>query len=215
MSAGKMMKRKTSPIAVVLLLLTLPASYLFLDHPVALLVKRMWLSAGTHSFLSSEIPDLLSPFTFVVTLFSWIVYVRDRSHGTVSKRTSASLLTGLTVPVAFLAKAVLKFSFGRVNTRYWLSASVTDAFHWFRGGDNYSGFPSGHMTVLTVVILALWHVYPDYRVAYTLFLTAVPLALIATGYHFVSDVLAGACVAILINICAVRILKSTQEMPGD
>ena len=64
--------------------------------------------------------------------------------------------------------------------------------HWFHGGGDYSGFPSGHMAVFTCLALGLRRFYPRYRYAYLAFLFSLAAALIATEYHFLGDVIGGA-----------------------
>jgi membrane-associated phospholipid phosphatase len=62
------------------------------------------------------------------------------------------------------------------------------------------------MAVFTPIALALWRFQPRLRVAYVGFLLLLGFALVATGYHFLSDVVAGACLGWLIDLAANRIL---------
>ncbi len=64
-------------------------------------------------------------------------------------------------------------------------------FRWLHGAGTYNGFPSGHMAVFTVLVIALCRFYPQYRSAFLGFLSVLALALIATDYHFRSDIIGG------------------------
>jgi hypothetical protein len=186
--------------------LMLAASYFFLDHALALFVKNTILSNQKTAVLAADIPDVLLPMVCIVSVLAWAVYFFDRHRGVLAKRTSFALLVGTTLPLTFMLKDALKFAFGRINTRYWLLHSGLSEFHWFSGADNYNGFPSGHMSVFTVLLLAAGTYYPGLKnVSYGL-LAALALALIATDYHFLSDIIAGVYLAPIIHFSVIRIL---------
>ena len=53
------------------------------------------------------------------------------------------------------------------------------------------GFPSGHMAVFTTLAVACWLFFPKVRAACLAGIAALGVALIATGQHFLSDLIAG------------------------
>ncbi len=173
-----------------------------LDIPVALLVRRHLFGNRSWSQYTSSIPDALLILVVVVTVCAYSCYRYRISHGSLDVATVTYKMLAVAAPISFLAKSVLKYVFGRINTREWLNAPQEYGFHWFNGGERNSGFPSGHMAVFTALIAVLWRLHPRYRPAYLTLLFLLGLALIATNYHFVSDVIAGTYLGLLVETCA-------------
>ena len=146
----------------------------------------------------SSLPDLLLLMVIIVSTLAWAGYFFLSSKGISDQRTRLFLGLGTSLPVAFASKDLLKWIFGRVDTRFWLAKPDSYAFHWFHGGRNFEGFPSGHMLVFTPLFLALWNFSPKAR---PLILTAwlgLAAALLITEYHFLGDVIAGSYAGYLI-----------------
>lgn len=114
------------------------------------------------------------------------------------------------VPASYIVKSVLKYIFGKTNTREWLLRAEPYGFHWFHGGEGYSGFPSGHMAVFTVLAAALWRFYPSYKPLYLLLTLILAFALITTNYHFLSDVIAGAYMGVIVEAITCKLLNRNQ-----
>jgi membrane-associated phospholipid phosphatase len=167
-----------------------------LDLPLAAWVARYMGSHAPH-LGTSDIPDLLLISVVILTSLSWMGYfylVRLNIH---DRRTLFCQVTGTVLPLSFGMKTVLKWAFGRTETRAWLSDPSLYGFHWFAGTKGLQGFPSGHMLVFTPLLLALWHFYPRYRLYYGVIWSGLGIALLVTEYHFLGDVVAGACVGVL------------------
>jgi membrane-associated phospholipid phosphatase len=173
-------------------------SYYFLDKKIALFVNRVLISNARFSFFSKEVPDLLFPLVCAIAGIGWMVYYYHVRKGIYNKHARFFLLIASAVPLAFFLKSILKLAVGRTTTRFWLRHPHVREFHWFHGVGHYAGFPSGHMAVFSVLVIALWRFYPRYRLAYGGFLFVLALALIATDYHFLSDIIAGAYLGLLI-----------------
>jgi membrane-associated phospholipid phosphatase len=177
----------------------------FVDLPLA-----AWISGHLRTYGLDEdntkVPDLLLITVAIMTSFSWIVYfslVRRNIH---DRRTVLCQVTGTVLPMSFALKTVLKWLFGRTETRAWLADPGMHGFHWFAGTEGLSGFPSGHMLVYSPLFLALWHFYPRYRRYYGLAWFGLGVALITTQYHFLSDVIAGAYIGALLFLGVRRVL---------
>jgi membrane-associated phospholipid phosphatase len=182
-----------------LALLLVAGSYYFLDQEIALFVQKVVWSGKQFSLIAANIPDTLFLMVCIITSVAWAVYLYDRYKGLSGNQMAVSMLIGVSLPVTFFLKSVLKFIFGGINTRYWLAGSVARDFRWFHGDENYSGFPSGHMAVFTALLLGMWEYYPRYRPAYIALLFALALALILTDYHFLSDIIAGAYLGYIVH----------------
>lgn len=189
------MSRKT--VAIFCSAVAILGSCLLLDHPIALLVRRV---AVQKQVLSQNLPDLLLSAVLVVTMLLWGCYHYRNYRGIDDTMTRFFRLAAWTVPWAYVLKSVLKPLFGRVNTRYWLDHQSEPDFIWFRGGDWHNGFPSGHMAVFTAFMVSVWLFYPRLRPVCLVFMIVLGVALIATNYHFLSDVLAGALLGVLVNM---------------
>ncbi len=185
------MNLKKTAVGFFLVVCFTAGSYYYLDQPIALFVKDVFLSGREQTLFSANIFDALLPMVFIIAAIAWVLYFRDKRHGAFGIRTAFSLLVGTSLPIAFVLKSLLKFLFGGIATRFWLACNVVREFHWFHGVDAYVGFPSGHMIVFTVLLMDLGKYYPRYRWACAGSLFLLALALIVTDYHFLSDVIAG------------------------
>ncbi len=179
----------------------------YVDVPVARFFDRLLQLDPRWRSYTGNIPDLLQFFVLVATAFSWAGYwvLSRRGRGYEARFLR---LAGTCIPASYVAKEVLKLVFSRSNTRAWLAHRVSYAFHWFHGGSGLNGFPSGHMAVFTALGAALWLYYGRYRPVYAAGLSALGLALIVTDYHFVSDVIGGFYLGVLVCLY-------TQRWLGD
>ncbi len=203
---------KKAVFSLVATLVLVVVSIYVLDLPLAAwFAERQW----SYSLRAAAVkmPELSS---IVVTLASlgWIAYLFLVSQNTSRSTRSFCLITAITLPLSFGVKVVLKWVFGRTETLNWLTQSHPDSFHWFAGKAGYLSFPSGHMLVLTPLILALWHFYPRYRVYYGIVWCCLGAALTATSEHFLSDVLAGAYFGSIIYLATSRAIEAfDSRMP--
>lgn len=140
----------------------------------------------------SKIPDILFLLVCFSSALFWGNYLILRLRGITNDQARFSQIAGSVIPLAFLLKGLCKWVFGRTNTRVWLASRGSDDFHWFQGGGDYSSFPSGHMAVFTAFLAVVWIFYPRFRSLSLGFVLVLAVALIATDYHYLSDVLAGA-----------------------
>ncbi len=197
------------PVVVVLVVLC----YRYVDVPVAAFFERLlrWNAGWRH--YTAHLPDLLTTFVIVGTALSWGAYPVARARGRTHDAELLRLI-GTCLPVSFATKAVFKLVFSRTNTRAWLAGYSDPGFHWFHGGALYASFPSGHMTVFAAFFTALWFYYGRFRAFYAGMLMLLAIALIATDYHFVGDVVAGAYAGVAVSF-AVRWLLGRIDRLRD
>jgi membrane-associated phospholipid phosphatase len=188
-------------------------SIFFLDGPIAIFCKRMARSSRSLAILMGDMPDLLLPVAGLATVLAWIGYGILRRRGINNNYTQFFKLTAVTIPVSYAVKSVLKYVFGRVETRHWLRHPVSLGFHFFTGNGDLSGFPSGHMTVFTVVVAAAYVYLPRYRWVYVGLLASLAILLIVTDYHFLSDVIAGTWLGILVHLATANALSLDAPFP--
>ena len=190
------MKKSLQTFLFTILLVAL--CIVWLDEPVAVWIHAEWLS-GSVGETTLEIPDLLLPLVVAVTAFGWLGRFRFKSDPCRRNLQRCCALLGVVAPGAYLARALLKFVFGRIETRAWLVQPGSTGFHWFGGFEPYNGFPSGHMLVCAALAAVLWRSYPKFAVLYAAGLLVLAASLILTDYHFLGDVIAGAYAGLLVH----------------
>ena len=163
---------------------------LWVDRPLAGLIDR-WLPPG--GVVPESIPDLLALFVaalsgFMVLLWLWS-WTTGRRHTRLGR---LSPLLSIGLPLAFGVKTFTKWFFGRTETRMFLSTHHSCYFcHWLHGYGPYTGFPSGHMLVVSLTLVLASACYPRLRRFSNALLLILALGLILSSYHFLSDVIAG------------------------
>ena len=188
----------------------------FLDIPVALYVRDHLYANSKWSRLTSEIPDLLLMVVLLTTFAACSIYLVRTKKGIYDAATRFAKLLAWVAPVSYLAKVALKFMFGRVNTRQWLNEPDLYGFYWFQGRANCQGFPSGHMIVVVTILAVVWRFSPKSRPFCLVTACLLGIALMATNYHFLSDVIAGAYVGMLIEAITCRmVLRETAQPAGS
>ena len=177
------------------------------DVPLALLVKESFRKSPTWAKYVSDIPDTLFLVVCVTTLVSCAGYLVRVQKNVFDRATRCFLLIAFVVPLSYAGKSVLKFVFGRVNTRVWLSRPELYGFHWFHGSRLWEGFPSGHMAVFTALFAALWRYYPRSRPLCLFLSLLLAAALVVTNYHFLGDVVGGVYLGIFVEAGTYAALK--------
>ena len=177
-----------------------------LDIAVAEFVRQYLYTSKGWRHLTSSIPDTLLIAVACVTAGSYAMFRYRASRYGMDATALMFKILAVTAPVSYIVKSFLKYAFGRINTREWLHAPQEYGFHWFSGVGRYSGFPSGHMLVVTALGAVVWRFNPRYRPACMGALLVLALAMIATNYHFVSDVIAGTYAGLVVEECVCRVM---------
>ena len=182
----------------VIVLLAILVSIKFLDAEIALRILKFLLSFRTLHKLTQNIPDILAFLVGVGTILMWIIYFFRIHKKIIDTETKFLKLAATTLPVTYVLKTLLQFSFGRTNPRDWLLENQPLVFNWFHKLGNGS-FPSGHMTVFAAFGSAVFIFYPQYRRIVLILLLLLGFALIITDYHYLSDIIAGTYLGISIT----------------
>ena len=186
----------------------------YVDSAAALFIQRHFYASSVWYHYTSDLPDSLLLFAGVTTVCAYAGYRFRAGRNVFDAVTKLCLLIAFAVPAAYGAKIVTKTIFGRINTRVWIQAQETYGFHWFQGGGAFNGFPSGHMVVFTAVLAAFWRIFPRWKNLYLAAGIALSAALIATNYHFVGDVVAGAYLGIIVETAAFRGVIRQRQFRG-
>ena len=109
------------------------------------------------------------------------------------------LACSLATVIAFVIKDQLKFACGRLWPETWTNGNPSwigngaYGFHPFHGGDGWESFPSGHTTRITAFMTVLWLRVPRLRWLWGAVVLLVALGLFGADFHFIGDIIAGAC----------------------
>lgn len=128
-----------------------------------------------------------SPLFVILTLF--MIFIMNK----VNKFCLVMLLSALSIQVSVSIKSILKFLFSRENI-YSLIHTGKYGFKWFQDFHSLSSFPSGHTIATVAFFTVLWITYPKYRFFYFIVFAVVFVTLVLLGFHFISDIIAGAFV---------------------
>jgi membrane-associated phospholipid phosphatase len=185
---------RTAQLVAACLFIT--ATVVFVDKPLALLIKPVF-HYGSYPLSAMQFPDLLLPFCGVVTVLSWSIYGWCGLRGIRTPLRRASRILGTVTPLAYLLKEMGQHGFARLQTRIFLQHPELPQFQFFHWDDWHGCFPSGHMSVCCAVLLVLCRFLPRLRTLWIASAVLVGAALVLTDYHYIGDVFAGALLGFL------------------
>jgi membrane-associated phospholipid phosphatase len=102
----------------------------------------------------------------------------------------------LSIAASGIVVDVLKFLFGRTRPKLLFGYGVDD-FGWLGLRPDHWSFPSGHSATIAALMTALWFLWPQHVLFYILVAAIVSVSRVVVGAHYVSDVLAGALIAVV------------------
>jgi membrane-associated phospholipid phosphatase len=158
----------------------------FVDRPVAWLVYHH--RAFRLVFQAMASPSLISlPFALVYLTGYAISAPFTWPPGA---RTQKCLAVCFAVLTATAMKDELKWLFGRPWPDSWVQHGLY-AFSPFNDTYLYGSFPSGHTAYIAAPMFMLCHLAPRYRAVWLGIVGMVMIGLVAAGYHYPADVIAG------------------------
>lgn len=108
----------------------------------------------------------------------------------------ASLFLFASVAISGLTINLLKMIFARARPRL-LFRHEEYSWHFFNLGSDINSFPSGHANTMIALALALGFLMPRLRWFFLILAVPVAFARVVNTNHYLSDVIAGAAVAVL------------------
>ena len=97
-----------------------------------------------------------------------------------------------------IAVDLLKVVFGRTRPKLLFADGAYD-FGWLGLAADYWSFPSGHTAAVAALATALWCLWPRHVLFYVALASVVAASRVVTGAHYLSDVVIGGFVAILVT----------------
>jgi membrane-associated phospholipid phosphatase len=183
-------------------LLLIVISYFFIDVPVA----RFFRSQGQETRDIFEwITKAGVSTTYLVVSFGMFVFYRwIRRH---RRYADYALLFFSGIALSGIVINIVKVLVGRLRPKMLFERGLY-GFDPFRIGYEFNSFPSGHATTAFAIAVTCSIFWPKYRVHLFLFAAVVALSRLVLSAHYLSDVLAGACIGSLTAIVMKRyILK--------
>ncbi len=187
--------------------LMLPVFFLYLDRLVILWMRNFHRgNLEIYSFF--ECIDILTNFLShgsTLLIFSLMLYISGKYLNQRFYPVGRSLLIGFIS--AGIVVQVLKHLIGRARPR------ITDNTFLIgpslKGG--YDSFPSGHTTVAFCLAYILSQHFPGYRFLFYIFAFVVGFERVEDLSHFLSDVLAGAILGIIVGKLIVKVFHTWGE----
>jgi len=110
----------------------------------------------------------------------------------------------LSIAMSGVIVDILKFVFGRARPKLLFQSDVF-GFMWLNWNADHWSFPSGHSATIVALMTALWYLWPQHVLFYILAAAIVVGSRVVVGAHFLSDILAGALIAVLTTRSVARI----------
>lgn len=179
----------TCAIAILMIVL----SYFFLDIHLALLFHDIWPTESILLHLFNELSNPNPQVLFWPVIFFVVRYVyNNRSAG------EKILTIALSVCVSNAISIPMKMLLGRARPALLFSEHVY-SFDIFSAYTLHLSFPSGHAITIASVMGALACYYPRYSMPLLFLALFMGFARVMATAHYLSDVLAGVLLGILIS----------------
>lgn len=118
------------------------------------------------------------------------------------------------VAASGLVADIIKIIVARTRPKL-LFADGAYGFTWFGLRPDHWSFPSGHATTAAALMAALWCLWPRPLWLYVAAATLVAASRVITGQHFLSDVIAGAAIGVIVTrLIASWLLRRRDERPA-
>jgi len=169
-------------------------SFLVLDRPLAYACSG--LGKGSREFFRFVTTFGLSGWYLVPSLLLFVLF-RFRSRK--PARAAQALFVFLAVSLSGIVVDILKFILGRYRPAMLFHENLY-GFAFLQTDALATSFPSGHAAVVTALALSLDAIWPRFRVLYALVALLVIASRVLTCTHFLSDVAAGAYVAVITTL---------------
>jgi membrane-associated phospholipid phosphatase len=180
---------------------------LFVDRPV-----EAFVAAHQHYrrvFQAMAAPSLLSLPLALTYLAGYAIAAGFRPVRP-GRREWRFLSVSAAILLATAMKDELKWMFGRPWPDSWTQFGLY-AFKPFTDDSLYGCFPSGHTAYMAAPVFMLCWLAPKYRVLWLAALGMVMAGLVAGGYHYVSDVIAGLFVGLAAAAGTVALLPAAAK----
>jgi len=184
--------------------LLIAISILYLDKDLTLYCDTHFNDTRQLFWLLTKVGNGTLYFTLFPVLFVYFRWIR-RDISLAHKM----LFIFTSIAASGITNSILKFIFGRYRPYKLLSDSLY-GFTFFSLDAAVTSFPSGHANLITSLALSLSLVFPRLKYVFLVVALLVMMSRVVVGVHFLSDVVFGAYVAVLITL----LVRRTFEQHG-
>jgi membrane-associated phospholipid phosphatase len=201
-STGGGWRRLRTVIAAAALCAALTTFCIFyVDRPVEFFVWHH--QQCRHLFQAMASPSLLSlPFALVYVTGYAIAAPFNWPPG---PRTQKCLAISFAILAATAMKDELKWFIGRPWPDNWMKFGLYQ-FSPLNDTYLYGSFPSGHTAYIAAPMCMLCYLAPKYKPLWIAIIATVMSGLVAAGYHYIADVIAGLFVGYAAAACTVALM---------
>ncbi len=160
--------------------------YFFIDKQVAFFCKTM----------SQHLLDIFQVITtlgqseaYLIGFFALFLFLKFYKHR--QRAANRALFLFAAFALSGIAADIVKITVARSRPAMFLEANLY-GFDFFRIGHEYNSFPSGHVTTVFSVAMALSLFFPKHKVLFFCYALIVSLSRVIINTHYVGDVIAGA-----------------------
>lgn len=185
------------------------ASVAYIDRPLAQAVASLHI---LHRVLVQlAVPSrVLVAIELIAAAVAGTLILFAKPSRAINKFASATVTSSIAMAASYtVTEFLLKPFFGRSLPDAFLRTG-TYGFHWFKAGEAYGSFPSGHTVQVVSLVTVLCTIYPRFRYLWIMGACIAAFSLIIAEAHFLSDVLAGGMLGIGAGIVALR-LRAKQR----
>jgi membrane-associated phospholipid phosphatase len=166
-------------------------SYLFLDKPIAYYCRSINENVIDVFGLITKLGE--STWYLIITALFFVIFRFIMVNINIANR---SLFVFLAISLSGLLTDILKYILARYRP-ISLFYDGAYGFSFFESQYRMTSFPSGHANTITALMLALYFMYPKYRMVCILAAVLVIASRVVLCDHFLSDVLFGAYLAVV------------------
>ncbi|MCK9196233.1 MAG: phosphatase PAP2 family protein [Syntrophales bacterium] len=166
-------------------------SYFFIDLPVAIASRSLDTQIVSVFQVITRLGNAAWYLVPAALLFLLFHYAWKRE-----KWARWCLFVFSTVAISGLTADLFKWLAGRWRPKAYVQDQLY-GFDFFGMGYEATSFPSGHATTIWAFCMAMTVLFPHYRLVWYALAILVSISRIIVGAHYLSDVLAGAYVAVI------------------
>jgi membrane-associated phospholipid phosphatase len=179
--------------------------YFFFDLPIAEYCNSVFSNIKIRRVLKdiSKLGIATFYLIFSAVIFLFFRFIRKRSLWS-----NRGLFVFLSISLSGVLILIIKFVFGRYRPKMFFKEQLY-GFEFFQLKGKITSLPSGHATTIVALMLSLYFISPKYRVIYFIIAFVVVISRVLVCHHFLTDVVVGSYVAVMITLCLKQFLDKS------
>ena len=176
--------------------------YFFFDLPIAKYCNSVFSNNKIRRIFKDISKLGIATFYLICSaiIFLFFRFIRKRAIWS-----NQGLFVFLSISLSGVLILVIKFIFGRYRPKMFFQEQLY-GFEFFQLKGKITSFPSGHASTIAALMLSLYFISPKYRVIYFIIAFVVVISRVLVCHHFLTDVVVGSYVAVMITLCLKQFL---------